>query len=423
MTRSKKNLYSAWLFWGLAALCFFSEYLARVSPGVMVPELMRDFNVTALALGSLSAFFYYAYVSMQIPVGVLVDRYGPRRLLSFTTFICGVGCLLFATAKSVYYAELGRLLMGFGAAFAFVSALKLATVWFPAQQFGLLAGLTQALGMLGASVGQAPVSYAVGAFGWRHSVFYMAILFAVLALLIAYVVRDKPAGMTLAGHELATGRNLLAGLRTVITQPQSWLNAIYAGLLYSPTAVIAELWGVSFFSDAYLLTKHQAAFGVGLIFIGWGVGGPAMGWLSDRIGQRRPILISSVLMSLVLLSIIIYSPHLSLWQLFPLLFFYGVFNTGVATAYAVAAEIVPRSIAGTSMAFANMASVIVGAAFQPIIGWLLDHHWNGQLINGIRQYSAADYRSAFYALPICLLIGFVLSYFIKETYCRGVEEI
>src|SRR5688572_11451641 len=137
-----------WIVWGLAAAFFFSEYFARVAPGVMVPDLMRDFKVTALTLGSLSAFFYYAYVGMQVPVGILVDRFGPHRLLTVATVLCSAGCLLFASAQSVSLAEAGRFLMGFGASFAFVGTLKLAAVWFPASQFGLLAGLTQALGML-----------------------------------------------------------------------------------------------------------------------------------------------------------------------------------------------------------------------------------------------------------------------------------
>lgn len=174
-----KKRYFPWLIWALGAAFFFSEYFARVAPSVMVPELMQSFHVKALSLGALSAFFYYAYVAMQIPVGALVDRYGSHRLLTVAAALCGISCLLFSMAQTLLIAELGRLLMGFSAAFAFVGALKLATVWFPASRFGLLSGLTQALGMAGAAVGEGPISVSVAAIGWRPTMLSMGIFFVV----------------------------------------------------------------------------------------------------------------------------------------------------------------------------------------------------------------------------------------------------
>jgi MFS family permease len=407
-----------WIVWGLAAAFFFSEYFARVAPGVMVPDLMRDFKVTALTLGSLSAFFYYAYVGMQVPVGILVDRFGPHRLLTVATVLCGAGCLLFASAQSVGLAEAGRFLMGFGASFAFVGTLKLAAVWFPATQFGLLAGLTQALGMLGASVGEAPMSFSVGFIGWRSTMFLVASIFVVLAFFIGFIVRDRPKGMPPARHELATGANLLAGLQAVLANPQSWYNALYAGFLYAPTAAFAELWGVAFLTRTYGLRPHLAATGVGLIFIGWGVGGPIVGWLSDHIRRRRSIMIASAVLSFILISLVLFTPSLSVSALFTILFLYGVANTGVATAYAVSTEINPRPVAGTSLAFANMASVLVGAAFQPLIGWFLDLHWDGKMLNGAPFYSSMDFHLAMILLPVCLVLAFVAALFVRETYCE-----
>lgn len=409
-----------WLVWGLAAAFFFCEYFARVAPGVMVPELMKDFNVNALALGSLSAFFYYSYVSMQVPVGILVDRYGPHRLLTTTTFIFGLGCILFGMANNVYVAQAGRFLMGLSGAFAFVGSLKLAAVWFPASRFGLLAGLTQALGMLGAAVGEAPMSISVATIGWRSTMLVIAVIFIVLAIAIGLVVRDRPAGSPPNTDSLTTGRNILAGLKSVLINQQSWLNALYAGLVYAPTAAFAELWGVSFLVRTHHLDHHWAALGVGLIFIGWGVGGPLVGWWSDAMMRRKPIMLLSAAAGLVIISLILYAP-LSKPLLFALLFLYGISNTGVATAYAVSTEINVRAVAGTSLAFANMASVIIGAAFQPIIGGFLERHWNGELLDGVPVYSAADFRSAMILLPICMALGLISAFFVKETFCKAKE--
>lgn len=417
-----RRLISPWLVWGLGAALFFSEYFGRVAPSVMIPELMHDFRVTGFDIGSLSAYFYYPYIIMQIPVGILVDRFGPHRLLTATAIICAIGCLLFAFANSLGSAQIGRVLMGFGAAFAFVGTLKLATNWFSTQHFGLLAGLTQALGMLGAFVGQAPMAWSVAALGWRHTLVMVASTFILLSLLIALLVRDKPAGDISLNLAKIKHNSLLAGLKIVLKNPQSWWNAAYAALVYAPTGAFAELWGVSFLVNSYGISKQLAAIGIGLIFIGWGIGGPLIGWISDQMLRRKPIMYASAATGCVIMGIVLYIPHLPLPLLFTLLFLYGISNTGVATAYAVSAEINPRRVTGTSMAFANMASVLIGTIFQPIIGWLLDKHAgiNEHIANPV--YTASDFRFALILLPVCMLLGVVFAKFVKETHCRSVAD-
>ncbi|CAN5368164.1 MFS transporter [soil metagenome] len=416
------KLRSPWLIWGLGAGFFFAEYFARVAPSVMAPHLMATFHVDALALGSFSALFYYSYVSMQIPVGVLVDRYGPHRLLTFMALICTVGTLMFSFAHDFHIAELGRLLTGFGAAFAFVGSLKLASVWFPPTQFGLLAGITQALGMLGAAVGQAPMALAVTAIGWRNTLFVVAVIFLLLAIAIGFFVRDTPTYQQQSKGTKTVGPNLWTSLSTVLANPQSWINAAYAGLVYAPTAAFAELWGVSFLQRAYGFTLSQAAMAVGGIFIGWGIGGPLMGWLSDKIQRRRPIMMASALLGSIFITAAIYAPHLTVSQAFILLLAYGISNTGVAISYALSCEINPRSVAGTSMAFANMASVLIGAGFQPLIGLLLVLHWDKAMVQSIPIYSAANFRTALMLLPLCSLLGVIFAWWVQETYCRTLED-
>jgi sugar phosphate permease len=413
-----------WVVWGLGAASFFFEYFARVAPSVMAPDLMHAFNVDAFALGSLSACFYYTYVSMQVPVGILVDRFGAHRLLTMMCFLCGLGCFLFAGAKSIIIADIARLITGFGASFAFVGSLKLAANWFPANRFGLLAGLTQAVGMFGAAVGQAPMSFVVAHFGWQATMFLIGIILFVLALFIGLIVRDKPPHAVATVHEsISSDKNILAGFKRVLKNPQSWWNALYAALMFAPTASMAELWGVTFLVQNYHLSLHLAAAAVSLIFIGWGVGGPLIGWISDRILRRKSIMLFSAAACLIFLSLILYLPSTtSVSVLFVIAFLYGVSNTGVATSYAVASEINPREVAGTSVAFANMASVIVGAAFQPIIGWLLDLNWDGQMQNGAPFYSMHAFHIAFLQLPICVALAFVAALFVKETYCTPHVE-
>ncbi len=415
----------ACFIWLLGAGFFLAEYFARVALNVMVPELMQSLSVDALHIGALSACFYYAYLGMQLPVGMLVDRFGPHKLLTTTALLCALGCFLFAAADTLFVAKLGRFVMGFGAAFAFVGTLKLAKIWFPASRFGLLAGATQALGMLGAALGGGPMAVLVNATSWRTTMWIIGGVLVLLALLIGLFVRDK------VPHHEADRLNipvntpqytLLASLLMTLKNKQTWFNGLFAGMLYAPTAAFAELWGTSYIHTIYGIDRTLAAAGISMIFIGWAIGGPISGWISDVIGRRKPIMITSVLGSMAIMSIILYVPNLTIPMLFALLFCYGLFNIGVATAYAVASEINPTPVAGTAMAFTNMASVIFGALLHPLIGKLLVLKWDGVIIDNIPIYSPAAYKFAMLLLPLSFIISFIFALLVKETFCKNAVD-
>tara|TARA_R110000868_G_scaffold410505_1_gene698743 strand:+ start:31294 stop:32580 length:1287 start_codon:yes stop_codon:yes gene_type:complete len=410
-----------WIIWALGALLFFSEYAARVAPSVMTEQLQHVFHASAVELGVLGAFFYYAYVTMQIPVGMLVDRFGSHKLLTITALICALGSIMFAMADNLVVACIARFLIGFGASFAFVGTLKLASVWFPASRFGLMAGLTQAMGMFGAAAGEAPVAAAVHHYGWRETIVFLAVIFIILAILIGFIVQNHPPGYVVTKPRSKTKSNVWNAILIVISNPRTWVNAFYIGLLYAPTAAFAELWGPRFLHEVYGLDKIHAGFAVSLIYIGWIFGGPISGFISDKIGRRKPVMLFSAFAGMVLLGIVLYVPGIPLGLLEVLLFLYGLTNFGVAISYAYASEINPRRIAGTSMAFANMSSVIVGSwLFMPLIGWMLDRvAGHEDAINHI--YTAHDFRSAMFLLPLCLLASFIIGCFLKETHCRNHE--
>lgn len=420
--KSKNWLYP-WVIWSLGAAFFLAEYFARNAPGIMVPELMRAFSVNATSLGSLSAIFYTAYLSMQMPVGTLVDRFGPHRLLTVTAALCAIGCFLFASADYLALAKMGRFLMGFGASFAFVGTLKLATIWFSPTRFGLLSGLTQALGMVGAAIAAGPLALVVHAIGWRNTMWVIGLLLLLLAILIGLIVRDAPRQLpSRTKDDVREKIGFWEAFRVVLTNSQSWFNALYLGLVYAPTAAFGELWGVTYLTRVYDIDRTVAANAVSCIFIGLAIGCPIAGWISDRIRKRRPIMLIAALGSLIFMSSALYIPNLSMPMLFTLLLFYGLSNAGFATGYAAAGELNPRRVAGTSLGFSNMASVIVGACFQPIIGWFLDLQWNGQMFNGAHYYTPEAFRHAMMALPICLALGVIFTFMVKETHCRVVEE-
>ncbi len=416
LLNEKNRMKFAWLIWGLAATFYFSDYMARVAPTVMHRFLQADFGINEAGFGTLTASFYIPYILMQIPVGLTVDRISIRWILTLMSIVTALGCAVFGFADSLLIASVGRMLIGFSAAFAFISALRLATSWFPPAMLGLLAGLTQALGMLGGASGQAPVSFLVSAVGWRHSMFIIGFLFILLAGMLYQYVQDAPDSKH---NQKKTEQkvSILTSLRIILSSKQTWINAFYAGFLYAPAAVIGEAIGPAYLQYGRGLPVHAAAFATGLIFIGWVFGGPVSGWLSDRIGRRKPVMIVSAICGLCIMLLLVYYPHLHTQLVYTLLFLFGFTNAGVAIAYAVSTELHDRSVVGTAIAFTNMASIFVGATLQPIVGRLVDY------VAGTRGYHVeslllSDFQFGLRILPLCSLIALILAFMVKETHCH-----
>jgi MFS family permease len=417
---SEKSFYP-WFIWTIAALFFFLQYLARVAPSMMESQLMQSFHLNAFQYGMLGGFFYYAYLFMQIPSGALIDRLKARYLLSSMAALAGLGCYLFAYADTYFIAAIGRLITGFSGAFAFVGAMKVASIWFPPTYLGLLAGATQALGMVGAAVGDVMISHGIQSIGWRSSMWIIGDILFILGIIFFIFLRDKPdSSIESQTSNPASKIKTCDGFKVIACNPQTWLNGFYAGLMFAPTEAFSENWGPSFFVHVHGFNSHTAATMNMLIFLGLSIGCPLMGRLSDIMGKRKPTMLLSSLLSAIILGCILYAPPTNHpWLLYLLLFTYGLISTGVVNAYAIAAEMNPLPITGLSVAFANMASVIIGVLFIPLIGYLLDRQWTGLMDHGIRLYSHAAYYKALFMLPMCFGVALVVLYFIEETHCKN----
>lgn len=400
---------SPWIAWFLAATFFFLAFLLRVSPSVMVTELMRDFAVGGAILGNLSAFYFYAYAGLQIPVGILMDRIGPRRLLSAAAALAALGCVVFATAHSVGPAYLGRLLIGAGCAFGFVGVLTIAAQWFAAGRFALLGGITQFFGMAGAITGQAPLGAAVAVVGWRPVLLAAGMVCGLLAAGLWLAVRDRP-------HPAARGPGLWSGLRVVAANPQTWLIAAVGMTLTGPMLAFAGLWAVPFLRAAYGLERPAAAGIISLLFVGWGLAAPLLGLLSDRLGRRRPLLMAGGALCALGLAGIVYVPDLPLPVLALLFVVVGVGGSNMNLTYMSVREHNPPEAGGVAMGLVNMAVVGSGALFQPLIGWFLDLQWDGALVDGARVYGVDAYGLALLVLPAGSLLGVGLAWAIREAH-------
>lgn len=399
----------------LAAGFFCYAFLQRVSPSVMVDELMRDFAVGAAILGNLSAFYFYAYAGLQIPVGVLLDRYGPRRLMTAAAALCAVGSFAFAVSDSVMAANVGRLLIGAGSAFSFPGTLALAVLWFRPERFASLTGIAQAAAMAGAVLGTAPTAAAVSAIGWRSTMLLLAAAAALFALLLWLAARDRPrSGSMSAG--------LLHGLREVMANPQTWLSAAFGFWITGPMLAFAGLWGVPYMSAVYGLDRTAAAGMVALLFVGWGISAPLIGGLSDRLGRRRPLMLAGSVLTALSLAAILYVPNLSLAALSALFLANGFTGAVMLLGFACGKEHNPPSASGAAIGIVNTAVMLSGAVFQPLLGWLLDVNWTGEMADGARLYTAEAYRAAMTPMPVACALAALAAYILREPPRPGAAQ-
>lgn len=408
----------AWLIWFLSALFMFYKYALEVSPSVMTSTLMKTFQISGTALGNLAACYFYAYLLLQIPAGLLLDKIGPRKITTLAIGLCALGSLIFAKADSLLVAGIGRFLTGAGAAFAAVNCLKLIANWFPLRQFAFMTGLMMTLAMLGAVGGQAPLAAFIDAFEWRYAIQIIGLAGVGLAIIFWLVVRDRAPDHKTERHIVSTRISFLESIKQVFKNSQAWWLSIYSGFAFAPVMVFGGLWGVSFTGEAFGLSTNMSAQSVSLIFIGFAVGAPVFGWFSDWIGRRRIVMFWGTLVGLVSISAVIYLPGISLFALTFLLFLFGFSISSFLLCFTMIREVSLPILAATAIGFMNAFDALFGAFSDPLTGKFLDMGWDGRIVDGARVFSVDAYKAAFITLPVYLIIALFLLLRIKETHCK-----
>lgn len=417
--------YLPWLIWGLGAVFYFAGFYQRVAPAVMTDELMVDFGIGGAALGNLSAFYFYSYVAMQIPTGMLADTWGARRLLSAGAFVASLGTIFFGLAPTVLLANMGRLLIGGSVGVAWVAMLKLSAHWFPPRRFALLTGLGLCVGVAGAVSGGVPLRMLVDQFGWRPVMVISSAVTLALTLAIWFVVRDDPGqrGYASFAPEAVRGggsssMSVFSGLRTVLCYRNTWLLALAPSGIVGPALAFSGLWGVPFLTTLYGLTPAGSAAITSTLLVAWAVGGFVLGALSDRIGRRKPLYVCASAIAGLGWMIALYLPGMPLWVFAGLVTLVGIASGVVSTGFAFVRESVPPRLAGTASGFCNMGYMMGPMVLQPVMGWVLDHYWNGSLQGGVRIYDLHAYHCAFAPMVAWSILAIVLLAFTRETYCR-----
>lgn len=396
---------AAYIGWSLGALGFYYAWFQRVIPSVMVDRLMADFAVGGAVLGTLSSLYFYAYAAMQLPVGAMVDRWGPGLPYAGALILAALGSSLFATAESIEMAYVGRILIGVGSAFGWVAALKIIAERFPPERFAMMSGAGMFIGLIGGFSGQVIAGGLVDAFGWRITMWGAAIAGLLLSAAVYTFIGRRPA---MNAADAPSMREILSGFAAALRNRQVWLVAGGGAIAAAPVFIFGSLWGVPFLMQVHGLERTVAASLTATVLAGWGFGAFLSGWLSDRIGERRKPVVFGLIIALVALTAAIYGPKLPILALGGLLLVAGLGSGVVVLSYAMAGDLSLEATRGSAYAFANMLMILSGAISQPVAGWLLDLNWSGSTSNGARIYDVDAYEAAFFSVPITYLAGLVM---------------
>ena len=417
----------AWFVWSFGALFYLMGFFQRVAPAVMTTELMRDFNIHAAALGNLSALYFYSYVAMQIPTGIIADRWGPRKLLATGALVASIGTVLFAASSQIIWAYVGRFLIGGSVAVAFVGLLKVAVNWFPPRKFAMVSGMALFFGIVGGVSAGPPLRLLIDTFHWRTVLLFSAGVTLAISAGVWRFVADHPADKGWGEHPSLSGRGdkpeigILAGIKEVFRYRNIILLFLIPGGIVGPVLTFSGLWGVPFLTTHYGLTSAKASMLTSALLVAWAVGGPFFGWYSDRLGVRKPAYIVGCAIALAGWALILFVPGLPIPLLVVALVATGFSAGAMIISFAHAKESVSSALSGTVSGVINMGIMMGPMILQPVVGVILDHYWTGMMEQGVRVYSLDAYRAGFSLMFIWSVISLILLFFTKETHCRQVD--
>lgn len=392
-----------WLMWGVLALAFFLMSFNRVTTGVLAEDLTSAFGLTATELSILHSSFFYIYALLQLPAGLLVDRYGPRRVSSTGIVLMSVGVCGFALSGSLVTGFATRTLVGLGGSVIYLGILRFGANWFRSDEFATVVGISVALSGLGSLAATTPLAVFVEWVGWRAATLTAGVVGVVLGALVYLAVRDSPAragldappGVTETRTATPDRRTVLANTRRVLSSLDAWLLGTMLFLVIGTNLTILGLWGVPYLVHVYDLTVPRASTVVLVGSLGLVTGSPLFGWLSDRLENRLGFVLGGTVAFTAGYALIFTTGRPPL-PLVAGVFFLANFVSGATLlAYTLVKERHPASASGVATGALNSLGYAGAAVVPAVMGVTLDAYWTGQTVAGSRIYSLAGYRLAF----------------------------
>lgn len=423
MTKKNTITFIAIFIWFLASLFFLYEFFLRVFISTISDQIIQEMHLTAQKFSIMGAGYYFAYSLMQIPVGILVDRFGARILLTIAVVLASIGAGWFAFAYNFEIGFLSRCLMGFGSSFAYVCLLVLALNWFPRSHFGLMVGLANFLGALGPFLAGGPLSLLLNLFNnnWRLILSFIAGAGFILAIIIGLFVRNTPARkqgdiIFLDPNKESLGQSLLL----LAKNHQAWFIVFYAGIVYVCLPLLGAYWGTSFL-QARGLNRDIAASLSSMLWIGFAVGALLTGKISDSIKRRKPLLLFCAFIGVIASGLIVYWPSTPILFYGTLFFCIGLASSGCSVSIAIISEHVESKLYATAIGLNNSLIAFLAASIPPAISFIIQR---SAVKTNSAYLNVANFQSGFFLMPIIYAVAFFIClFFIRETYCRSQFDI
>ena len=424
-----------WIFWGVVAFFFLYEFFIRVTPNVILPQLQEDLGGDPASISAAMSVYLWVYAPMQLVVGLLLDKWGTKFIVSTAAMVCGVGCIIFSQSTGLTSAGLGRGLIGMGSAFAFVGAIYVATVWFPPKQLGMIAGITTAVGMIGEVIGQVPVAELVAHSTWPKVVLWSGLIGLAIGLLMLIVIPKRPswfANQFRQDPDASVG--ILQGLGHILRNPQIWNVGCISAILYLPLSVIAALWGTTYLEKTMSLSTDQASFCISMLAVGWLIGCPLYGKLSDLFRNRRSFLMLGAVGGFVTMGLFLLAEDMAFQTMLVLMFVMGFITSTQSLAFAMAIEMSPRHLSATAVATCNFLTMIVAAGLQIAVGFILtmvmtdstsDASTAQAAVHAGDSYAGVtpeDFMWAIAVMPALFLVAIGLCFLLRETHAGSVKN-
>ena len=417
-----------WSIYAILVVAYMMVYFHRMAPGVVAADLMAAFNTSGAALGSLAAMYYYIYTAMQIPSGVLADTLGTRVSVALGCLVAGGGSVLFGLAETFDLASAGRFFVGLGVSVVFVGLMRSNTQWFGERQYGLVSGLTLLLGNVGSILAAGPLAVLLTSISWRTVFVGIGLGSVVIALLVALFVRSRPEDSGLPSVREMQGlpahpprhRHWILDLRGVFATAAVWPSFFVMFGVTGSLFAFAGLWGVPLMRDVFGLDRTAASLYTTAALAGFALGCFVMGWLSDHLGRRKPVILGACVLSVLAWLALILLPWGPGWSGLGLYALLGFCAGGFVVGYAAAKEVVSPGVAGMAIALVNTGLFLGAAIMQPAFGWVMDLTWDGTLVDGVRRYALADYQNGLWLSSAFALLALAAALFVRETRCRNL---
>lgn len=408
-----------WTAFILVALAYILSFFHRFAPATIAADLQSDFHIDRTALGNLAAIYFYIYTLMQIPTGVLVDTLGPRRIVALGSLIAGIGTLIFGLEDSFNLASIGRLLIGLGVSTAFIALLKINATWFPESRFGSMTGLALLIGNLGAVLAAAPLAWALAWASW-HTLFVWVGLASLLnAVLVWWWVRDRPGpgrspSVVPPPDATVYRQHWWIGLREVAANHHTWPGLFVNLGICGSYFALAGLWAVPYLTQGQGMTRAEATLHTSLMLVAFALGAWLIGSVSDRMGQRKPVILVMAAIYLLCWIPLVWGEHLALGTTYGLFVLLGLSASSFTLTWACAKEVNRPELSGMATSVVNVGGFLGAAILQPSVGTAIDTAQRAGTLTGTAQFS-----TGMSFLLVAALFGWLAAWRLKETHCRN----